>query len=45
MDSFEIQVKTEDFYVDIGKDLEDFDASKYEVERPLTMGETKTLSV
>ena len=41
-DSFIIHIKTEDFYKDIADDLEKrFDASNYEVNRPLPTGKNK----
>ena len=41
-DSFIMNIKTEDFYKDIGNDVEErFDTSNYEVNRPLTTGKNK----
>ena len=41
-DSFIINIKTEDFYKDIAKDVEKrFDMSNYEVDRPLPTGKNK----
>ena len=41
-DSFIINIKTEDFYEDIANDVEErFDASNYEVNRPLPKGKNK----
>ena len=41
-DSFIIHIKTEDFYKDIANDVEKrFDASNYEVDRPLPTGKNK----
>ena len=36
--SFLIYIKTEDFYEDIADDVEKFDKSNYEVNRPLSTG-------
>ena len=42
MDSFIINIKTNDFYEDIASDVESrFDTSNYEVNRPLPMGKNK----
>ena len=42
MDSFIMNVKTNDFYKDISDDVDNrFDASNYEVKRPLPMGKNK----
>ena len=42
MDSFIMNIKTNDFYEDIANDVEDrFDTSNYEVNRPLPMGKNK----
>ena len=41
-DSFIINIKTNDFYVDIASDVENrFDTSNYEVKRPLPVGKNK----
>ena len=41
-DSFIMNIKTNDFYEDIAPDVEKrFDASNYEVNRPLPMGKNK----
>ena len=41
-DSFIMNIKTNDFYEDIAKDVENrFDTSNYEVNRPLPMGKNK----
>ena len=41
-DSFVMNIKTNDFYEDIAKDVENrFDTSNYEVNRPLPMGKNK----
>ena len=41
-DSFIMYIKTEDFYMDIAKDVErNYDTSNYTVERPLPMGKNK----
>ena len=41
-DSFIMNIKTEDFYEDIAKDVEKrFDTSNYEVNRPLPTGRNK----
>ena len=41
-DSFVMNIKTEDFYKHIAKDVEKrFDTSNYEVNRPLPMGKNK----
>ena len=41
-DNFIIKIKTEDFYKDIADDVEKrFDASNYEVNRPLPTGKNK----
>ena len=41
-DSFIMHIKTEDFYKDIANDVEKrFDASNYEVNRPLPIGKNK----
>ena len=41
-DSFIINIKTNDFYEDIARDVENrFDTSNYEVNRPLPMGKNK----
>ena len=41
-DSFEMNIKTEDFYKDIANDVEKmFDTSNYEVDRPLPTGKNK----
>ena len=41
-DSFVMNIKTEDFYKDIANDVEKrFDASNYEVDRPLPTGKNK----
>ena len=41
-DSFIINIKTEDFYEDIAKDVEKkIDTSNYEVNRPLSTGKNK----
>ena len=41
-DSFIMNIKTEDFYKDIAKDVEEkSDASNYTVERPLPTGKNK----
>ena len=43
-DSFIINIETEDFYEDIGDDIEKrFDTSNYEVNRPLPTGKNKKL--
>ena len=43
-DSFIINIKTNDFYEDIASDVENrFDASKYEVNRPLPTGKNKKI--
>ena len=43
-DSFIINIKTNDFYKDISNDVENrFDASNYEVNRPLPTGKNKTV--
>ena len=43
-DSFIINIKTEDVYKDIADDIEKrFDTSKYEVDRPLTIGKNKKI--
>ena len=40
-DSFKVYIKTEGVYVDIAKDVEAiFDASNYELDRPLVKGQT-----
>ena len=42
MDSFIMNIKTNDFYEDIANDVENrFDTSNYEVNRPLPMGKNK----
>ena len=42
MDSFVMNIKTEDFYKDIANDVEKrFDTSNYEVDRPLPTGKNK----
>ena len=42
MDSFVMNIKTEDFYKDIANDVEKrFDTSNYEVDRPLPRGKNK----
>ena len=44
MDSFTINIKTNDFYEDIASDVENrFDTSNYEVKRPLPMGKNKKI--
>ena len=44
MDSFIINIKTNDFYKDIFNDVENrFDTSNYEVNRPLPTGENKKI--
>ena len=41
-DSFIMHIKTEDFYKDIGDDVEKrFDTSNYEINRPLPIGKNK----
>ena len=41
-DTFIINIKTNDFYEDIARDVENrFDTSNYEVKRPLPMGKDK----
>ena len=41
-DSFIMHIKTEDFYIDIAKDVEKrFDISNYEVNRPLPIRKNK----
>ena len=43
-DSFIVYIKTEEIYIDIGKDVETrFDTSNRELERPLPRRETKKL--
>ena len=45
MDSFIINIKTNDFYEDIASDVENrFDTSNYEVKRPLPMGKNKKVT-
>ena len=42
IDSFIMNIKTEDFYKDIANDVEKrFDTSNYEVDRPLSTGKNK----
>ena len=42
MDSFIMQIKTEDFYRDIANDVEEkYDTSNYTCERPLPIGKNK----
>ena len=42
IDSFIVNIKTEDFYEDIARDVEKrFDTSNYEVNRPLPKGKNK----
>ena len=44
MDSFIMNIKTNDFYKDIANDVENrFDTSNYEVNRPLPMGNNKNV--
>ena len=44
MDSFIVYIKTEDIYVDIAKDVKRrFDASHYELNRPLPIGRHKNV--
>ena len=44
MDSFIMNIKTNDFYEDIASDVENkFDTSNYEVNRPLPMGKNKKI--
>ena len=44
MDSFIMNIKTNDFYEDIANDVENrFDTSNYEVNRPLPMGKNKKI--
>ena len=44
MDSFIMNIKTNDFYQDIANDVENrFDTSNYEVNRPLPMGKNKKI--
>ena len=44
IDSFIMNIKTEDFYKDIANDVEKrFDTSNYEVDRPLSTGKNKKL--
>ena len=41
-DSFIVQIKSEDVYLDLSENVETiFDISNYEVERPLPMGKSK----
>ena len=41
-DSFLVQIKSEDIYSDIAKDVETkFDTSNYELDRPLHKGKSK----
>ena len=43
-DSFIVYIKTEEIYIDIGKDVETrFDTSNHELEKPLPRRETKKL--
>ena len=42
MDSFIMNIKTEDFYKDVDNDVDKrFDTSNYEVDRPLPIGKNK----
>ena len=43
-DTFILYIKTENFYVNVSKDIERrFDTSSYELQRPLPKGENKKI--
>ena len=45
-DSFIFQVKTDDIYKDIAKDVEKrFDTSNYEIDRPLPKGKNEVIGL
>ena len=42
-DTFIVHVKTGDIYKDIARDVERFDTSNYEINKPLPIGKSKKL--